>query len=187
MFLSCIRPYLLKCAPSPIGAQSGEAAIMLFPALHVAHSAAYSHRLPARLVPLAAFLCTAFLGAAFVRADEVRLTTLYRTGNVTTSIGAANFVIRDILGDSHPEIVSCSSGSAVAVSYDGTTYAERWRSPYVRCSAVAVAYVPAPTSDQRYAFQMRRSLLSLPARARGEHEEDRTTDRTEVSRGPTGR
>lgn len=83
-------------------------------------------------------LLAALLGAFPSGAEELRVTTLYRTGTVTKNVGAANIVVRNVVGDARPEIVSCSNGSAFALSYDGTTYHDAWYSPPVQCSAVAV-------------------------------------------------
>ena len=81
----------------------------------------------------------AMLVVAFTAgAEELRTTTLYRTGSFTKNVGAANLVVRDVAGDSRPEIVSCVNGFAFAMSYDGTTYRDVWYSPPVQCSAVAV-------------------------------------------------
>jgi len=84
-------------------------------------------------------LAAAMLGAFSANAEELRLTTLYRTGALTKNVGAANLVVRDVVGDSRPDIVSCVAGSAFAMSYNGTTYRDTWYSPSVGCSAVAVA------------------------------------------------
>jgi hypothetical protein len=83
-------------------------------------------------------LLAALLGAFSSGAEELRVTTLYRTGTLTKNVGAANLVVRDVVGDARPEIISCSNGFAFAMSYDGTTYRDAWYSPPVHCSAVAV-------------------------------------------------
>jgi hypothetical protein len=89
-----------------------------------------------RLLPRAAVL-VAVLAASSVSAEELRLTTLYRTGTLTKNVGAANIVVRDVVGDSRPDIVSCANGAAFAMSFDGSTYRDAWYSPYNGCSAVA--------------------------------------------------
>ena len=88
-----------------------------------------------RLVAGSALIALAVFSA---RAEELRVTTLYRTGTLTKSVGSANLVVRDVAGDARPEIVSCSNGFAFAMSYDGTTYHDVWYSTPVQCSAVAV-------------------------------------------------
>jgi hypothetical protein len=86
--------------------------------------------------------CGVLIGAMFAsfpaRAEELRLTTLYRTGTFTKGGGKVNnVVLRDVVGDSRPDIVSCNyGGSAYALSYDGTAYRDRWISPSVGCTAV---------------------------------------------------
>lgn len=77
-------------------------------------------------------------GAWSASAEELRMTTLFRTGTLTKNVGGANLVVRDVVGDSRPDIVSCASGSAFAMSYDGSTYRDTWYSPYIGCTAVAV-------------------------------------------------
>jgi hypothetical protein len=84
------------------------------------------------------FVIAALLGASQLRADNVRVNTFYRTGSLTKNVGAAHFVVRDILGDRKPEMVSCSDRNAFAVSFDGTAYVDRWYSPQIGCSSVAV-------------------------------------------------
>ena len=80
------------------------------------------------------------LGALSLGAGEIRLNTLYRTGTLTKNVAAANVVIRDVVGDSKPEIVSCAGNSSVfAASYDGTTFRDVWYSPHIGCVAVTVA------------------------------------------------
>jgi hypothetical protein len=83
-------------------------------------------------------LLAALLGAFSSRAEELRVTTLYRTGTLTKNIGSANIVVRDVVGDSRPDLVSCSNGFAFAMSYNGTTYRDAWYSPPIQCNAVAV-------------------------------------------------
>jgi hypothetical protein len=78
------------------------------------------------------------LATGAVRAEELRMTTLFRTGTVTQNVGGANLVVRDVNGDSRPEIISCAAGSAFAMSYDGSTYRDTWYSPIVGCTGVAV-------------------------------------------------
>src|SRR5207244_5151603 len=68
-------------------------------------------------------LFAAMLGAVSLGAEELRMTTLYRTGTFTKGAGRANLVVRDVVGDSRPEMISCHfGGAAFAMSYDGTTY-----------------------------------------------------------------
>jgi hypothetical protein len=85
-------------------------------------------------------MVAAVLAVFSLRADELRLTTLYRTGTFTKGVGGkANVVMRDVVGDARPDIVSCNyGGSAYAVSYDGGAYRDRWISPNVGCTAVGV-------------------------------------------------
>jgi hypothetical protein len=71
-------------------------------------------------------------------AEELRVTTLFRTGTLTKNVGGPNLVVRDVVGDSRPDIVSCAGGSAFAMSYNGTTYRDTWYSPNVGCTGVAV-------------------------------------------------
>src|SRR5437773_7463443 len=78
------------------------------------------------------------LAAGPVRADELRMTTLFRTGTLTKNVGGANLIVRDVVGDSRPDIISCASGSAFAMSYNGSTYRDTWYSPNVGCTGVAV-------------------------------------------------
>jgi len=66
------------------------------------------------------------------------MTTLFRTGTLTQNVGGANLIIRDVVGDSRADIVSCAAGSAFAMSYDGSTYRDTWYSPNVGCTGVAV-------------------------------------------------
>jgi len=85
-------------------------------------------------------ILAACLGAFSLRAEEIRTTTLYRTGTLTKSVGSANMIVRDVLGDATPEIVSAiPGGSAFAMSYNGTTYRDTWYSPNIGCRAVTVA------------------------------------------------
>jgi hypothetical protein len=82
-------------------------------------------------------LIAAMLASSPASAEELRLTTLYRTGTFTKGGGKANVVMRDVVGDARPDIISCNyGGSAYAVSYDGTAYRDRWISPNVGCTAV---------------------------------------------------
>jgi len=84
-------------------------------------------------------LIAAMLAAFSASAEELRLTTLYRTGTFTRGGGKANVVMRDVVGDARPEVISCNyGGSAFALSYDGTAYRDRWISPNVGCTAVGV-------------------------------------------------
>jgi FG-GAP repeat len=83
-------------------------------------------------------LLATLLGCLPLGAAELRMTTLFRTGSVTNVNGYANVVVADVLGDSRPEIVSCSNGSAFAMSHDGTSYRTTWYSPPVLCTGVAV-------------------------------------------------
>ena len=78
------------------------------------------------------------LAAGAVQADELRMTTLFRTGTLTKNVGGANLIVRDVIGDSRPDIISCASGSAFAISYNGSTYRDTWYSPAVGCMGVAV-------------------------------------------------
>lgn len=78
------------------------------------------------------------LAALAAEGEELRTAALYRTGMLTKNIGAANLIVRDVVGDARPEIVSCVNGFALAMSYNGTTYRDAWYSPPVQCSAVAV-------------------------------------------------
>lgn len=88
------------------------------------------------------------LAAGAVRADELRMTTLFRTGTLTQNVGAANLVVRDVVGDSRPDVISCASGAAFAMSYDGATYRDTWYSPIVGCSGVAVGDRDGKGSNQ---------------------------------------
>ena len=83
-------------------------------------------------------IIVALLGLSSLSAEELRLTTLYRTGGLTKNVGAANLVVRDVVGDARPDIISCTNGAAFAMSFDGTTYHDTWYSPNIQCSAVAV-------------------------------------------------
>lgn len=84
-------------------------------------------------------LVAAVLAVFSVRADELRLTTLYRTGTFSKGGGKANVVMRDVVGDARPDIVSCNyGGSAYALSYDGAAYRDRWISPNVGCTSVGI-------------------------------------------------
>lgn len=85
---------------------------------------------------LALMLAAAAVSAA---AEELRMTTLLRGGDVTSAAGRAGIFVRDVLGDSRPEIVTCASGSAFALSWDGSTYRQAWYSPEVGCTGIAVA------------------------------------------------
>jgi hypothetical protein len=78
------------------------------------------------------------LATGAVRAEELRMTTLFRTGTLTKNVGAANLIVRDVVGDSRPDVISCASGSAFAMSYNGSTYRDTWYSPNVGCVGVAV-------------------------------------------------
>jgi hypothetical protein len=78
------------------------------------------------------------LAAGSVRADELRMTTLLRTGTLTNNVGDANIVVRDVVGDSRPDVISCANGSAFAMSYNGSSYRDTWYSPNVGCTGVAV-------------------------------------------------
>jgi len=81
----------------------------------------------------------AMLASSPAGAEELRLTTLYRTGAFTKGGGKVNVVMRDVVGDARPDIISCNyGGSAYALSYDGTGYRDRWISPNVGCTAVGV-------------------------------------------------
>jgi len=82
-------------------------------------------------------LLAAALGTFSAGGEELRTTTLFRTGTLTKNVGSTNIVVRDVVGDSRPDIVSCSNGFAFAMSYDGTTYRDAWYSPPVQCNAVA--------------------------------------------------
>ena len=88
------------------------------------------------------------LVAVQVRADELRMTTLFRTGNLTKNVGGANMIVRDVIGDSRPDIISCANGSAFAMSYKGTSYRDTWYSPNVGCTGVAVGDRDGSGSNQ---------------------------------------
>lgn len=77
-------------------------------------------------------------GAWSASAEELRMTTLFRTGTLTNNVGVANLIVQDVVGDPRPDIVSCAGGFAFAMSYNGTTYRDTWYSPYVGCTAVAI-------------------------------------------------
>jgi hypothetical protein len=84
-------------------------------------------------------LVAAMFASSSANAEELRLTTLYRTGTFTKGGGKVNVVMRDVVGDARPDIISCNyGGSAYALSYDGpsSSYRDRWISPNVGCTAV---------------------------------------------------
>lgn len=82
-------------------------------------------------------LVVAGFAALSVHAEELRFDTLYRTGGVTKNVGGTNLVVRDVVGDSKPDVVACVGGSAIVMSFDGATYVNSWFSRNVGCSAVA--------------------------------------------------
>jgi hypothetical protein len=88
-----------------------------------------------RVAIVLAFSFTCLAG----RAEELRMTTLFRGGDMTGNAGKAGIIVRDVVGDARPEIVTCASGSAFALSFDGTAYRPVWYSPDVGCTAVTVA------------------------------------------------
>lgn len=86
---------------------------------------------------LIASMIAAMFAASPAAAEELRLTTLYRTGTFTKGSGKVNVVMRDVVGDARTDIISCNyGGSAYALSYDGTAYRDKWISPNVGCTAV---------------------------------------------------
>jgi len=89
----------------------------------------------AAIVLFASFACLA------ARAEELRMTTLLRGGDMSNNVSRAGLVIRDVLGDARPELVACTTNAAFAMSFDGTTYRPSWYSQELNCTGVAVADV----------------------------------------------
>src|SRR5436305_2282842 len=85
-----------------------------------------------------AALIVVLLGTTSLLGEELRVNTLWRMGSYTKNVGAANLIVRDVVGDSRNDIVSCANGYAFALSFDGTTYNDTWHSPFAACNAVAV-------------------------------------------------
>lgn len=59
-------------------------------------------------------LIAVMLAAVPARAEELPLTTLYRTGAFSKGGGKVNVVMRDVVGDSRPDIISCNYGGTGA-------------------------------------------------------------------------
>ncbi|HEX2059721.1 MAG TPA: FG-GAP-like repeat-containing protein [Thermoanaerobaculia bacterium] len=70
------------------------------------------------------------------QAGELRSVPLFRYGIIADNVGAANFVLTDITGDSRPEIISCS-GAPFALEYRDGAYAQFWYGRDANCSGVA--------------------------------------------------
>jgi hypothetical protein len=97
----------------------------------------------------AALLLFSSLLSSAALADELRMTTLLRGGDMTVNAGRAGIAVRDVVGDSRAEIVTCAARSAHALAYDGVSaYREAWYSQEVGCAGVAVADVNGDGSNE---------------------------------------
>lgn len=86
---------------------------------------------------LLAACAIACLPAEPLLAETLRRVPIHRSTIVSDAVGPANIVLSNVYGTSVPEIVSCSGGSAFALTRSGDGYRPVWNTQDVDCTAVA--------------------------------------------------
>lgn len=102
-----------------------------------------------------AILAVCVVGGLFTAsassADTLRRVPLYRAGIQSDYVGPANIVVRNVYGHSSsvPEIITCSSGAAYALSaVSPTSYKTVWFTQRMNCTAVAAADLDADGANE---------------------------------------